>query len=110
MVTWENYEEYMIMHADGELQVAEERALMAFVEAHPELKSELAAFDTIRFTPDTTQVYADKAALLQPIPAKRVIAFPVWQRYSVAAGIAAIIFISVLKFMEQPVNRIGLAA
>jgi hypothetical protein len=105
MVTWENYEEYMLLHADGELEVAEERELMAFVAQHPELRGELELYATVKLTPDTTVVYADKAALLKPVPAKKVMVFPMWQRYSIAAGVAAILFLSVWKFREAGVEQ-----
>ena len=62
MITWENYEEYIMMHADGELTPAEENALMAFVNEHPELKKELAAYELTRMTPDTTQEFAETIA------------------------------------------------
>ncbi|MCW3121697.1 MAG: hypothetical protein JWQ38_1189 [Flavipsychrobacter sp.] len=105
MITWENYEEYMMMHTDGELSPDEERALMAFIEQHHELKKELAAFDLTRSVADNTQVYANKEALLKPLPAKRIIALPTWGRYSIAAGIAAIIFISLFRY--QSANKIS---
>ena len=97
MITWENYEEYIMMYADGELQPAEETALMQFIKEHPELKSELAAYEATRFVPDETQVYMQKQSLLRTQPA-RTIAFPHWQRYGIAAGVAALIFISVFKW------------
>ena len=98
MITWENYEEYMMMHADGELKAAEEQELMAFLDAHPELKKELALYEKVKLVPDTAIVFEDKKSLLRPEGGKRVIAFPKWQRYSIAAGVAAILFISFFKF------------
>ena len=38
MVNLENYEEYMLLEADGELTESEQKALHAFIERHPELK------------------------------------------------------------------------
>jgi len=101
MITWENYEEYIMMYADGELSPAAIDALMAFVNEHPELKKELAAYEMTHMTPDTSMVFANKDALLKPLPAKRVIAFPVWRKYSIAAGIAAIIVISLYKYTSD---------
>ncbi len=100
MITWENYEEYIMMYADGELSPAAVDALMAFVNEHPELKKELAAYERTRMTPDTSMIFADKDALLKPLPAKRI-AFPVWRKYSIAAGIAAIIVISLFKYTSD---------
>jgi len=99
MVTQENYEEYIMMYADGELTPAEEAALLAFIATRPELENELAAYNMARFTPDTTMVFADKKALIKPEPAKQIISFPAWRKYSIAAGIAALIFISFFKYL-----------
>jgi len=100
MITWDNYEEYMMMHADGELRPDEEQELQAFINAHPQLKKELAAYELTRSTPDTTQGFTNKNSLLKPVPRKYIIAFPQWVKYSVAAGIAAIIFISLFKYQQ----------
>lgn len=102
MITWENYEEYMVMHADGELNPAQEQALMSFLYEHPELQSELTAFTMTKMIPDTRETYTGKASLLKPEPViapapteqSKVIALPVWRRYAVAAGIAALLLAS----------------
>ena len=56
MISLENYEEYMILHADGELQPAEEQELMAFLDAHPELKAEMTAYDLTRLSPSFSRI------------------------------------------------------
>ncbi|MCF8449684.1 MAG: hypothetical protein K9G49_07400 [Taibaiella sp.] len=101
MITWKNYEEYMMMHADGELQPAEEQELMSFLYDHPELQHELTAFSMAKLIPDTELVYNNKAALLKPIHEKKVIAFPTWRRYAVAAGVAAIVCFSFFKLSNN---------
>jgi anti-sigma factor RsiW len=98
MITWKNYEEYMMMYADGELKPAEEQELMSFLFEHPELQHELAAFSMSKLTPDTALVYDRKEELLQPVQ-KKVIFFAGWQRYAVAAGVAAVVFFTAMKFM-----------
>ncbi len=100
MIGWENYEEYMMMHADGELQPAEERELMEFVAAHPELNAELKAYSLTRLSPDESFVYTDKNSLLRTEPSKRVVAFSQWRRYAIAAGVALLISFSVYKYRE----------
>ena len=107
MITWENYEEYMMMHADGELHPDEVQALMEFVAQHPGLKKEMAAYGLTRMVPDKTQVFANKNALLKPLPAKRTILLPVWGRYSIAAGIAALICLSVWKFGNNEAGNVA---
>ncbi len=109
MISWENYEEYMMMHADGELQPAEEQELEAFINAHPELKREMAAYNLTRLSIDETLVYHDKDALLKTEPLKRVISFPAWRKYSIAAGIAALVFISFYKYMDANKSTIETA-
>ncbi len=105
MITWKNYEEYMMMHADGELKPAEEQELMSFLFDHPELQSELTAFSMAKMKPDTKLVFAKKEALLKPIPATRVIAFAPWKRYAIAAGVAAILVLSFLKLSTNSSNN-----
>ncbi|GAA4469992.1 hypothetical protein GCM10023093_30370 [Nemorincola caseinilytica] len=100
MITWENYEEYMVMHADGELTPAQEQELMSFLYEHPDLQSELTAFTMTKMIPDEAETYGRKAALLRPVPAAekpKVIAIPVWRRYAVAAGVAALLFASTYR-------------
>lgn len=100
MITWENYEEYMVMHADGELIPAQEQQLMSFLYEHPELQSELTAFTMTKMIPDARETYTHKASLLKqepmatPAPQPKVVALPLWRRYAVAAGIAALVFAS----------------
>ena len=98
MISWENYEEYMMMHADGELQPAEVQELMAFLDANPALKSEMAIYDLTRLTPDESLTYHDKNSLLKPEPVKRIISFPQWRKYAIAAGIALLVFVSLFKY------------
>lgn len=88
MVNMENYEEYMMMYADGELNEAEIKALMAFVDAHPELRKELEAYTATKLLPDTTLVYANKEALLKTPPASgRTIGMRTWWMYAAAAAV-----------------------
>jgi hypothetical protein len=101
MITWKNYEEYMMMHADGELKPAEEQELMSFLYDHPELQHELTAFSMAKLIPDAELVYDNKAALLQPIQDKKVIAFPTWWRYAVAASVAAIVCFTFFKLSNN---------
>jgi len=105
MITWKNYEEYMMMHADGELTPAEEQELMSFLFEHPELQAELTAFSMSKMTPDNELVFAGKEQLLKPAGVRKIVAFPAWQRYAVAAGVAAILFFSYLKFSTDPTDN-----
>jgi hypothetical protein len=104
MVTWDNYEEYMVMHADGELNASEEQALQAFISGHKELQSEMALYEQIRLSPDTTEVFVNKGQLLKQEPAGRVISLKQWRSYGIAAGLAALLCLGIMKWL-QPVNR-----
>lgn len=95
MITTKNYEEYIVRHIDGELTAGETSALMAFLEAHPDLKKELAAYEDTKLIPDTL-IYPATQTLLKPEPQKRPLIY--WTRYGIAAGIAAIIIVAFFKF------------
>lgn len=88
MVNLENYEEYMMMYADGELNEAETKALMDFVAANPELAKELEAYSATKLVPDTTMVYANKDQLMKAPPAGgRTIGMRTWWMYAAAAAV-----------------------
>ncbi len=88
MVNMENYEEYMMMYADGELKEAEIKALMAFVDAYPELRKELEAYTATKLLSDTTLLYTNKEALLKTPPASgRNIGLRTWWMYAAAAAV-----------------------
>lgn len=88
MVNLENYEEYMMMYADGELNEAETKALMDFVAANPELAKELEAYSATKLVPDTTMVYANKDQLMKAPPSGgRTIGMRTWWMYAAAAAV-----------------------
>ena len=109
MITWDNYEEYIMMQVDGELSPAEEQELNSFLEQHPALKAEQAAYALTRVSADESVVYTNKELLVKQVPAKRI-ALPHWQRYSIAAGVAALICISVFRFMNRTDNTATIVA
>ena len=100
MVTWENYEEYMILYVDGALNEADQKALLKFIHLHPELQGELKMYQSTVMMPDTTQVYANKEALLKPIPSGKIISIGNWRMYSAAAAVALIIWMAA-RWMQQ---------
>jgi hypothetical protein len=85
MVNKENYEEYMLLYADGELSEAEIKALLAFVDANPELRSELDAYNATSLVPDTTMVYAHKEELMKSSGGGKTIGLGKWWMYAAAA-------------------------
>ncbi len=84
MVNWENYEEYMLLYADNELNTAEREALFAFVRAHPELHKELELYQATRLIPEA-MVYGNKDALLKKGGGS--ISLGNWWIYAAAAAI-----------------------
>lgn len=91
MVNKENYEEYMVLYADGELNPQEEAALLEYVKLHPNLQAELDLYASTKLMPDETIVYADKEALLKPEGGGRTIFFGGWQTYAAAASVALLV-------------------
>lgn len=102
MITWNNYEEYMMMHADGELKPAEEQELMNFIFEHPELQNELAAFSMTKLIPDNTITYSKKDTLTKPEHTTKTIPFPNWKRSAIAASVVALVCFSFYKATMQP--------
>lgn len=103
MVTLENYEEYIVLLVDGELDAAGQQELEAFMQLHPELREELALYENVRLTPDTTLVFENKESLLRKEP--KVIALNQWFRYSAAAGLALLIALGVMKWTGDDTNN-----
>lgn len=92
MVTIENYEEYLMLAADGELDAAGKEALDAFLERHPELASEATAWQALRMQPDEQIVFAEKETLLRREP-KRIALN--WKVYALGAA-ASLLFAALL--------------
>ena len=56
-----------MLYADGELTVAEQEAVLQFVEEHPLLKEEFDRIKALKFTPDKGLVMMDKSSLRMEI-------------------------------------------
>ena len=63
MVNLSNYEDWFLLYADGELTVAEQKAVLQFVEAHPGLKEELDLLMSMRFQPENEIKLKDKSTI-----------------------------------------------
>ncbi|MFM1794549.1 MAG: hypothetical protein RL642_934 [Bacteroidota bacterium] len=63
MINLSNYEDWFLLYADGELTVAEQEAVLKFVELHPSLKEELDEIMNLRFQPETAIKFADHSSL-----------------------------------------------
>ena len=96
MVNWENYEEYIVLLTDGELDEAGQKELEAFMQLHPEVREELAIYETVHLSPDETLVFGNKESLLRKEP--KVIALNQWFRYGAAAGLIALIAFGIMRW------------
>lgn len=99
MVTLDNYEEYMLLEADGELDEAGRAALYAFLEQHPGLKKEMEAYMATRLVPDTNMVFEHKNSLLKDEPGKKTFSLGNWWIYAAAA--AVVVFVITFMNREQ---------
>ncbi len=105
MVNLENYEEYLLMEADGELNETERKALYDFLEQHPELKKELDAYMSVKLVPDTNLIYTDKNQLLKKEQAGgRIIGFNRMFAYGAAAMLVIALAIFALNNRPEPVQ------
>jgi hypothetical protein len=91
MVTTENYEEYLMMQADGELDAQELAALQAFLEAHPEIAAEASAWQDVKLVPDEMIRYEHTRALLRE--ERKAVAFRPWH---IALPAAAALLLALL--------------
>ena len=106
MVTAENYEEYMILSADGELSAEEERELMAFLEQNPALKGEMDTYASLKLVPDEELVYSGKQNLLKPENNKQIFIPRLYRSYGIAAGILLLIGTSYIVYEKNQRNPI----
>lgn len=107
MVTMENYEEYMLLEADGELTEAEQKELYTFVDRHPGLKNELALFKAAKIEPDTSMVFEGKDQLLKTAAIKtRTINVKGWWMYGAAvAACLAVVLLLARKPKDNPTEN-----
>jgi len=70
MITLENYEEYLMLYVDNELDEASVKDLLQFLEQHPHLKSELEWYEKTKLTPATDLYFSHKEMLIKS--AKRI--------------------------------------
>jgi len=105
MVTMDNYEEYLLLYADGELDKEEEKALLDFIAAHPELKGEMDLYTAIKLVPDENLVYSNKQQLMKT--AGKTVGFRNVWAYGVAAACAAVLIAIGLRNFNDGNNTTG---
>jgi len=102
MVTIDNYEEYLMMAADGELDAAGRAQLNAFLLQHPELAAEAESWSSLKLQPDVAMVYEDKETLLREKP--RSISLG-WRVSLAAAASIALALVLLTRDRHQEVPR-----
>lgn len=107
MVTWENYEEFILLYVDGELNEGEKQELLEFAKMHPEVQEEVKAYEAVVLKPDTSEVYPAKETLLKPVPAGKVISLNRWWAYGAAAGVLLLVGIMTARLINQPADPIA---
>lgn len=60
MINLDNYEEYLLLYVDGELNEQDMKEVDAFVNNHPDLKAELEILLSTRLTPDAITIDKDE--------------------------------------------------
>lgn len=96
MVTMENYEEYFMLYADGELTAAQQQELNNFIAQHPELAKEMETWGMAHITADETIVYANKKALLKTEPPRKAIWLGKGWMYSAAAAVVILMVLAAI--------------
>jgi len=107
MVTMENYEEYLLLHADGELSEADEKALDAFIVKHPELRHEMEQYMATKLLPDMELVYEGRDQLLKK--PKKPVTLVQLRTYAAAAGIAAFFVLAFWKWHTTDTTELNTA-
>lgn len=106
MVNLENYEEYMLLEADGELNEAEKKALYAFLEERPELKKELEAYRAAHLAPDMALRYDDKEGLLRKSNKTGIIRLDRRWIYAMAAAVLVFLFIGIYNSDKETSKQV----
>lgn len=90
LITTNNYEEYFVLYADGELNAEQQKEVEDFIAVHPQKKAELTLLQRVKLQPDNAIVFANKDSLYRTEKTTaRVLLFQ-WRRMVAAAAIIAI--------------------
>ncbi len=102
MITLNNYEQYLVLFVDGELDEATLEEFETFVAAHPSVAAELELFQMTQLEPDQTIEYQGKKKLIRTETTRRIwLPLATGRKYLVAAGIAATLFLGVVVSRMQ---------
>jgi hypothetical protein len=87
----QNIEEQILLYIDGELDVEAANKLLAYIDAHPQYKVLLEAYQSSILEPDTQLIYPDKSSLLRFDEAPLNTPTTIMRRWYIPAAAAAIL-------------------
>ncbi len=88
----QNYEEYFMLYADGELDERQRQAVEEFVLENPGLQTELALFSELKLSPDKEDVFREKNVLYRKSETSRSASLIRWWHVAASILILAGIF------------------
>jgi hypothetical protein len=100
LITFNNYEEWLVAYIDNELTVPEREAVEAFVALHPAAATALSVFLQTRLQPEEAVVFPNKEILYRREEKVRVITLS-WWKVAVAAAIVLAIGLTTLKIATR---------
>lgn len=99
-----NYEEWMLMQADGELNATQQSELMTWLAQNPSYQKEMDLLLRTRLEADTSIVFPNKESLYRHEEPKRATLFT-WRRIAVAASLLLAISTTAL-IISNPGNNV----
>lgn len=94
-----NYEEWLVMYLDGELNTAEQNETEQFIRQHPSIKKDLVILQKTKLQPGAI-VFPGKESLYRRTEKVKVIAFN-WRRIAVAAILLIALSTTALLFFNN---------
>ncbi|RPD40249.1 anti-sigma factor family protein [Chitinophaga barathri] len=96
----ENYESQLLSYMDGELDATAARELEHFMEAHPQLRQELAVWEKTRLVPDLSVRFENKPSLYRHTATRTVRMRPAYW-WAAAAMLAGSLFLLRNTFNQE---------
>lgn len=95
-----NYEEWLLLYTDNELDAEQKRAVERFAASHPSVSEELNILQKSRLQPETI-IFPDKASLYRKEERTRSVVMMRWTRIAVAAVLLFAVSIGGFVFINR---------